>query len=139
MRKGLAAFAFVGLGCVLAGTAPARAELRVCNQTRYLVNIAVGYNSETSYRTEGWWTVTPTACATPIKGPLENRYVYVYAVDIDGNDLMTGGYSMCIERRKFVIDGVGDCWRRGYATVDFAEVDTLSSKDWTVVLSDKTQ
>jgi uncharacterized membrane protein len=116
-----------------------RAELRVCNQTKYLVNVAIGYNAEKDYRTEGWWTVAPSACATPIKAALTNRYVYIYAVDIDGNDLMSGGYSMCIERRKFQIDGVGDCWRRGYIMVEFAEVDTLSSADWTVVLSDKTQ
>jgi uncharacterized membrane protein len=119
--------------------APAHAELRVCNQTRYLVNVAVGYGVEDSFRTQGWWTVTPSACATPLKGPLTNRFVYLYAVDIDGNDLMSGGYSMCIERKKFLIDGVADCWRRGFASVDFAEVDTLSSPDWTVVLGDKAQ
>jgi uncharacterized membrane protein len=126
-------------GLVLAASSPAHAELKVCNQTRYLVNVAVGYTTEAAFQTEGWWTVAPSACSTPLKGPLQNRYVYVYAVDIDGSDLMSGSYSMCIKRRKFLIEGVGDCWRRGFATVDFAEVDTLSAPNWTVVLSDKTQ
>ncbi|HEY4924667.1 MAG TPA: DUF1036 domain-containing protein [Roseiarcus sp.] len=118
----------------MCGSAPA--ALRVCNKTKYLLNFAVGYNSGADFATEGWWSITPNTCATPIKGPLKSRFVYVYATDIDANDVLEGSVSMCIDRRKFQIFGIADCWRRGLQTVSFAEIDTLSSPDWTAFLSD---
>jgi uncharacterized membrane protein len=112
------------------------AALRVCNKTKYLLNFAVGYNMGADFATEGWWSITPNTCATPVKGPLKSRFVYVYATDIDANDVLEGSVSMCIDRRKFQIFGIADCWRRGLQAVSFAEIDTLSSPDWTAFLSD---
>jgi uncharacterized membrane protein len=114
----------------------ATAALRVCNKTRYLLNFAVGYNAGSDFTTEGWWSVTPNTCATPIKGPLKGRFVYLYATDIDANDVLKGSVSMCVDRRKFQIFGIADCWRRGLQAVNFAEIDTLSSPDWTAFLND---
>ena len=59
-------------------------------QDEYLLNFAVGYSSGAEFATEGWWSVTPNTCATPIKGPLKGRYVYLYAIDIDANDVLKG-------------------------------------------------
>jgi uncharacterized membrane protein len=121
----LVLFASVGAG---------RAELRVCNKTRYLLNFAVGRNAGADFQTEGWWSVTPNTCAMPIKGPLKSRFIYLYATDIDANDVLKGSVSMCIDRRKFEVFGIADCWRRGLQAVNFAEIDTLSSPDWTAFL-----
>jgi uncharacterized membrane protein len=129
-------FAFFALAVVIASNCPANAALRVCNKTRYLLNLAVGYGAGADFATEGWWSVTPNTCATPIKGPLKGRYVYLYAVDIDANDVLKGSVSMCIDRRKFQIFGIADCWRRGLQAVNFAEIDTLSAPDWTAFLND---
>jgi uncharacterized membrane protein len=118
----------------MCGSVPA--ALRVCNKTKYLLNFAVGYNLGADFATEGWWSITPNTCATPVKGPLKSRFVYVYATDIDANDVLEGSVSMCIDRRKFQIFGIADCWRRGLQAVSFAEIDTLSSPDWTAFLSD---
>jgi uncharacterized membrane protein len=121
---------------LLAWSGSALAALRVCNNTRYLLNFAVGYTAGADFSTEGWWSVTPNTCATPIKGPLKGRFVYLYATDIDAADVLHGSVSMCIDRRKFQIFGINDCWRRGLQAVNFAEVDTLSSPDWTAFLND---
>ena len=121
---------------VLSSSVSASAALRVCNKTRYLLNFAVGYNVGADFATEGWWSVTPNTCAMPIKGPLKGRYVYLYATDIDANDVLKGSVSMCIDRRKFQAFGIADCWRRGLQAVNFAEIDTLSSPDWTAFLND---
>jgi uncharacterized membrane protein len=129
-------FAFFALAVVIASNCSANAALRVCNKTRYLLNLAVGYGAGADFATEGWWSVTPNTCATPIKGPLKGRYVYLYAVDIDANDVLKGSVSMCIDRRKFQIFGIADCWRRGLQAVNFAEIDTLSAPDWTAFLND---
>jgi uncharacterized membrane protein len=131
--RGLAFAAFVVL---FAASGSAEAALRVCNKTRYLLNFAVGYSAAADFATEGWWSVTPNTCATPIKGPLKGRYIYLYATDIDANDVLKGSVSMCIDRRKFEIFGIADCWRRGLQAVNFAEIDTLSSPDWTAYLND---
>jgi uncharacterized membrane protein len=128
---GLAALLILAL---LASTGAAVAELRVCNKTKYLLNFAVGRNVGADFQTEGWWSVTPNTCATPIKGPLKSRFVYLYATDIDANDVLKGSVSMCIDRRKFEVFGIADCWRRGLQAVNFAEIDTLSSPDWTAFL-----
>ena len=131
--SGLALLALV----TLAGSfAPARADLRVCNKTRVLINLAVGVNAGADFSTEGWWTVTPGSCATPIKGPLKGRFVYVYATDIDNADVLKGAVSMCIDRGKFKVFGISDCWRRGLQAVNFVEIDTQDSPDWTTFLTD---
>jgi uncharacterized membrane protein len=117
-------------------SAPARADFRVCNKTRALINIAVGTDAGEVFKTEGWWVATPGSCATPIRGPLKSRYVYLYATDIDGVDLLAGTATMCIDRGKFTAFGVENCWRRGLQAVTFAEIDTLDSSDWTTFLTD---
>ena len=128
--------AVLALVLSLSGNLSASADFRVCNRTKYLLNIAIGYGAAQEFATEGWWSVTPNSCARPIKEALTGRYVYLYATDIDATDVLAGSVSMCIGRRKFKIFGIADCWRRGLEAVNFAEIDTLSSADWTVFLND---
>jgi uncharacterized membrane protein len=128
--------ALIALLALAGSLAPARADLRVCNKTRVLINLAVGASAGAQFSTEGWWTVTPGSCATPIKGPLEGRFVYLYATDIDAADVLKGTVSMCVDRGKFKIFGISDCWRRGLQAVNFAEIDTLDAPDWTTFLTD---
>ena len=127
------ALAFAVLAIV---STPARADFRVCNKTHALINIAVGTDAGEAFKTEGWWVATPGSCATPVRGPLKSRFVYLYATDIDGVDLVTGTATMCIDRGKFVAYGAENCWRRGLQAVTFAEIDTLDSGDWTTFLTD---
>jgi len=131
--------ALLTLFLTLAVSTPARADFRVCNRTKYLLNLAVGYLDGDDFATEGWWSAPPNSCATPIKRPLVGRYVYLYATDVDAADVLQGTVSMCVGRRKFKIAGIADCWRRGLQAVNFAEIDTLSAPDWTVFLNDLSQ
>ena len=80
--------------------------------------------------------MTPGSCATLIRGPLTGRYLYLYATDIDGADVLKGTVSMCIDRGKFKVYGIENCWRRGLQAVTFAEIDTLNSPDWTTFLKE---
>ncbi|MGO4870259.1 MAG: DUF1036 domain-containing protein [Roseiarcus sp.] len=132
-RSWRALFALVAL---LGSPAPTRADFRVCNETKVLVNVAIGANAGADFSTEGWWTVTPGSCATPIKGPLTGRYLYLYATDIDAADVLQGAVSMCVDRVKFKVFGISDCWRRGLQAVNFAEIDTMDSPNWTTFLTD---
>jgi len=101
-----------------------------------LINFAIGYNAGDRFATEGWWTMTPGSCSTPLRGPLPGRFVYLYAIDIDAVDVLAGRVSMCVDRAKFKVFGVSDCWRRGLEAVNFAEIDAGGSRDWTVFLND---
>ena len=101
-----------------------------------LINFAVGYNAGEHFATEGWWTMTPGACSTPIRGGLPGRFVYLYAIDIDATDVLTGKVSMCVDRGKFKVTGISDCWRRGLQAVNFAEIDAGGSPDFTAFLNE---
>jgi uncharacterized membrane protein len=135
-RNGWAARLALALALLVIFSVPARADFRVCNKTHALINIAVGTDAGEAFKTEGWWVATPGSCATPVRGPLKSRFVYLYATDIDGVDLVTGTATMCIDRGKFVAYGAENCWRRGLQAVTFAEIDTLDSGDWTTFLTD---
>jgi uncharacterized repeat protein (TIGR04076 family) len=123
-------------GALVALASPARAALRVCNNTHMLINFAIGYNAGEHFATEGWWTMTPGSCSTPWRAALPGRYIYLYATDIDGADVLAGHASMCVDRAKFKIFGINDCWRRGLQAVNFAEIDAGDSVDWTAFLID---
>ena len=132
-RAALFALVFSALA---AAPSAAWADFIVCNTTRVLVNLAVGRSEGAEFVTQGWWTVTPGSCATPIQEPLKGRYIYLYATDIDTVDVLGGSVSMCVDRGKFKIRGISDCWRRGLRAVNFAEIDTKDAADWTTFLTD---
>jgi uncharacterized membrane protein len=128
--------AWIALALVASSPLAARADFSVCNKTRALINLAVGTNAGDDFSTEGWWVATPGSCVTPIRGPLKGRYVYLYASDINGADVLKGTVSMCIDRAKFKVVGIENCWRRGLQAVTFTEVDTLDAPNWTTFLTD---
>lgn len=123
--------------CALAWMAPvgARAEFTVCNQTLDVVNLAIGEEVDRSFQTDGWWTVGANQCVNVIRDELRNRYVYVYATDVFGNPILSGSTPMCVEKRRFTIRGIEDCWQRGHIAAQFFEVDTLKQIRWTLFLT----
>jgi uncharacterized membrane protein len=134
--RGLAVATALASMVLVGGSADARAEFRVCNKTKYLMNVAVGYRGDTDFQTEGWWSLTAASCVSPIKQPLANRFIYLYATDLAGNEVLQGTVSMCVDKRRFLVNGITDCWRRGLRAVNFAEIDTLSEATWTTFLGE---
>src|SRR5690606_32475629 len=100
-------------------SAPARAEFTVCNQTLDVVNLAVGQDVDALFQTDGWWTIGANQCVNVIRDELANRYIYIYATDVFGHPLLAGTTEMCIERRRFSLRGIADCWQRGLITARF--------------------
>lgn len=138
----------VASGCLLTAlvmllwTSAADAQFTVCNQTLDVVNVAIGQESDASggtgapdFVTEGWWTVGANQCANVIQDVLAKRYIYVYATDIFGRGLLNGLTTMCVDRRRFRIPGIGRCWERGLVEASFFEVDTLDQPRWTLFLT----
>jgi uncharacterized membrane protein len=114
---------------------PARADLKLCNNTASRVGVAIGYKDKDGWASEGWWTAEPQKCLTLLKGALIARYYYVYAVDYDKGGSWGGKSMMCIRDKIFTIRGMDNCTERSYQKTGFFEVDTGEESDWTISLS----
>lgn len=121
--------------CAPFGSA-ARADLKLCNSTASRVGVAIGYQDNTGWATEGWWNVASQTCETLLKGPVPSRFVYVHAVDYDRGGEWGGKNDMCTAEKSFAIRGVLECPKRGYKRTGFFEVDTGEAKEWTIRLTD---
>lgn len=133
---------WIGVGAAMflaaAGT-PAKADLKLCNNTSSKVGVAIGYKDKEGWASEGWWTAGPQKCLTLLKGALIARYYYVYAVDQERGGSWGGKSQICIKDKIFTIRGIDNCIDRGFQKQGFFEVDTGEEADWTVSLSgDKT-
>ncbi|WP_181177111.1 DUF1036 domain-containing protein [Mesorhizobium sp. B1-1-8] len=113
----------------------AHAEFTVCNQTLDVVNLAVGQKVDNADQTDGWWTIGANQCVNVIREELANRYIYIYATDVFGHAILNGSTEMCIDRRRFSIRGIEECWQRGHIAAQFVEVDTLEQARWTYFLT----
>lgn len=130
-------FAAAGLTLLAATALPAvaRAEFTVCNQTLDVVNLSVGQKVDGSFQTDGWWTVGVNQCVNVIREELTNRYVYIYATDAFGHAILSGSTDMCVDKRRFTIRGIEECWQRGHIAARFYEVDTQAQIRWTFFLT----
>ncbi len=123
------------LGLML-GSAPAWADLKLCNATSGRIGVAIGYQDGKGWATEGWWNIASQTCETLLKGTLGSRFYYVHAIDYDRGGEWAGSNMMCTADKTFTVRGNQDCQRRGYKRTGFFEVDTNDAKDWTIRLTD---
>lgn len=135
MLKAAAIGTALTVALVAGATTPAQAQFRVCNQSFDVVNVAIGKLENSGFRTRGWWKIGPNQCANVIRDPLQTRYVYVYAKDVFGKELLSGAVSMCVAPDRFIIEGEADCLVRGHLDARFVEVDTQDTERWTLFIS----
>lgn len=121
---------------LLMASAPAKADLRMCNTTGSRIGVAIGYRDAQGWVTEGWWNLSPRGCETLLRGTLAARFYYVYALDYDKGGEWTGKSIMCTRNKEFTIRGIEDCLARGFDRSGFFEVDTGEQKSWTIQLTD---
>ncbi|MFC4623706.1 DUF1036 domain-containing protein [Daeguia caeni] len=132
----LALYAGVVLGTLGISSMAAHADFRVCNATQNVVGVAIGYRAKTGWVTEGWWHIDGSTCKTLLEGPLSSRFYYLYAEDAQGGGRWAGNVNMCVAEKEFRIEGVQECFSRGYQRVGFQEYDTGEQTSWMVQLSD---
>jgi uncharacterized membrane protein len=129
--------ALSALGAALCAAAPARADLRMCNNTSNRVSVALAYTDGQGWVSEGWWNLKSLDCVTLLRGSLAAEYYYLYAMDERGGE-WKGKVFMCTSDREFKIEGRQDCFVRGFNRTGFFEVDTgKDAKSWTVQLTDQ--
>ncbi len=135
LMRGSAATLLFGLTTTL-GAGAAWADLKLCNSSTSRVGVAIGYQDNTGWATEGWWNIASKTCETLLKGAVPSRFVYVHAIDYDRGGEWGGKNEMCTAEKSFAIRGVQDCVKRGYKRTGFFEVDTGEAKEWTIRLTD---
>jgi uncharacterized membrane protein len=121
---------------IVVQSAPAAADLKLCNSTASRIGVAIGYQDKEGWATEGWWNIASQTCETLLKGAVPSRFIYVHAIDYDRGGEWAGKNDMCTGEKSFTIRGVQDCVSRGYKATGFFEVDTGDAKEWTVRLTD---
>ena len=124
------------IAVLIAWPSAARADLRLCNTTTARIGVAIGYQDNQGWTTEGWWNIAAQTCETLYKGILSSRFYYIHAVDYDRGGEWAGQSFMCSTDKSFTIRGVDDCQKRGHKRTGYFEVDTGESKDWTIRLSE---
>lgn len=136
--KGLLSTAFAAM--VFVGTpSQAKADFRVCNDTKSLVGVALGYSLEGNWITEGWWQIPGETCASILEGGLNSRFYYIYAEDADRGGQWRGDIFMCTSNTEFKIEGVEECFERGHQKTGFFEIDTDNRDSWMVRLTESGQ
>lgn len=113
----------------------AQAELRLCNQSFDVLNIALAQAQGDGFRSRGWWRVAPNQCATLLREPLRERYFYVFAADVFGKVVLAGSVPMCVAPRRFETGEQTDCLLRGFLDARFLEIDTGDQPNWTVFVA----
>jgi uncharacterized membrane protein len=62
----------------LLATAPAQAELTLCNRTSYRMEAAIGIEKRANVGTRGWFRLDPGQCRQVLDGPLDADMIYVH-------------------------------------------------------------
>jgi len=132
----IAAYGAVLIVAICIAAAPARADFRVCNDTKHMVGLSIARSNGIDWISEGWWNIDSQGCTVILEGPLKARYYYLYAVQYDIGGGWTGDRYFCTSQRSFTITGRQNCKERGYQRTGFFEVDTQNATDYTHLLTD---
>lgn len=130
---------FVLIGSVFVGERSAKADFRICNDTKSLVGAALGYREDGKWISEGWFQLPAETCSSLIEGELNSRFYYIYAEDAENGGQWRGDVFLCTQEREFRIEGIKDCFKRGLVKTGFFEIDTGNRANWMVRLTEQSQ
>lgn len=112
----------------------ASAAFTVCNRTFDVANVAIGVEVGGAFETRGWWKIGPNQCAEVIREDLSARFVYVYALDVFGRELLPGTVPLCVGPERFRASSTENCRVLGYLEARFVEVEVGEAQAWRMFL-----
>jgi uncharacterized membrane protein len=137
-----AAFAFACLLLVLLPH-PAKADLRLCNRTSYVLDAATSVIKNTDSVTTGWTHLIPGDCQSAIKGSLTPASYLVYArssLAHAGPPRAWGGaFPVCVKDGAFTLHQTVTqpyCTAPDTFALPFAPVNLKGHGDWTMNFDD---
>jgi uncharacterized membrane protein len=118
---------------LLALPSPASADLRLCNRTSYVLDLALGLEDRGSAATRGWFRVEPGQCRVVLQGTLEAEHLYVHAraLALYGSSPppQAAHGELCVADGNFVIAGARSCAaRKGQRLVGFTAIQPAQSE-----------
>jgi uncharacterized membrane protein len=125
-RRLARATAVAAVAVTVIGASAARADLQICNRTSYVLNLALGLETQGAAATRGWFRVDPGQCRTVLQGALEAEQVYVHARahPVYGSSPLPQGTAteLCVADGNFVIAGARKCPSAGQYLARFSVV-----------------
>jgi uncharacterized membrane protein len=120
---------------------PNSAGFAWCNETRNVVLAALGFDSQGTVVTRGWYRVAPGKCLRPdLTGKPQRLYSFGEAIGPDGLPLKGaeraiswgGSTILCTRNVKFELSDHKDCSGSGLTATGFATVELAGSSGTTV-------
>src|SRR5262249_26050117 len=101
---------------LLALPCPASADLRLCNRTSYILDLALGLEHKGSAASRGWFRIEPGQCRLVLQGEIEADHLYVHAraLALYGSSppSQAAHADLCVADGNFVIAGARSCVAR---------------------------
>jgi uncharacterized membrane protein len=112
---------------------PASADLRLCNRTSYILDLALGLEDKGSAASRGWFRIEPGQCRSVMQGAIEADHLYVHAraLALYGSSPppQTAHGELCVADGNFVIAGARSCSaRKGQRLVGFTAIQPAQSE-----------
>jgi uncharacterized membrane protein len=116
----------------LVSSAPAYADLKLCNRMSYVVEAAIGIDDKAATATRGWFRIDPAACRVVVQGTLtaDRILLNARALGVYGSSPIpqNGGDTLCIAPGNFVIAAARQC-RSGQTPAPFTQINPTQTDD----------
>ena len=121
---------------VLVSSAPAFADLKLCNRMSYVVEVAIGIDDKAATATRGWFRIDPAACRVVAQGTLtaDRILLNARALGLYGSSPIpqNGGDTLCIAPDNFVIAAARQC-RGNQTPAPFTQITPTRTDDGNLV------
>jgi uncharacterized membrane protein len=120
----------------LLSSAPAHADLKLCNHMSYVIEAAIGIDDKAATATRGWFRIDPAACRVVVQGTLtaDRILLNARALPVYGSSPIpqNGGDTLCIAPDNFVIAAARQC-RAGQTPAPFTQITPTATDDGNLV------
>ncbi|QWG26129.1 DUF1036 domain-containing protein [Bradyrhizobium sediminis] len=117
-------------------SAPAFADLKLCNRMSYVVEAAIGIDDKAATATRGWFRIDPAACRIVAQGTLtaDRILLNARALGVYGSSPVpqSGNDTLCIAPDNFVIAAARQC-RHGQTPAPFTQIHPTQTDDGNLV------
>jgi uncharacterized membrane protein len=113
-------------------SAPAFADLKICNRMSYVIEAAIGIDDKAATATRGWFRIDPATCRVVVQGTLSADRILLNAraLGVYGASPIpqNGSDMLCVAQDNFVIAAARQC-RSGQTQVAFTQVTPTQGDD----------
>jgi uncharacterized membrane protein len=117
-------------------SAPALADLKICNRMSYVVEAAIGIDDKSATATRGWFRIDPATCRVVVQGTLSADRILLNAraLGVYGASPIpqNGSDRLCVAQDNFVIAAAREC-RAGQTPAAFTQVTPTQGDDGNLV------